>query len=209
MKKVICILVISLIFGYSQLSAQSELKYFVNAGITPQISPNIFSDLWSNGFNAGIAVDIPVRPNLFINVSFDINRFSLRRIDQPSLIWDYNYRLREPQDIGDASIFVMSGNLKWIILGGRSFNAYVLGGFGLLRSKYENDFSVFFGIDPYSYEDISGINDEYAIAANMGIGVNYRLKSRISMYIEGRMFNGFTNGTNTVFAPLKVGFRIM
>ncbi len=205
---VICLSLIVIIFSGTSLFAQSDLTYVLYTGMSNPIAPNSFNDLWNKGINIGFSVEKAVNSIVAFNVSLDVDRFGLNESNylNPNKLQQVDGVILGPEDIGNAYFFTLSGNTKIKI---PAISSYIIGGLGVFQSYYNKYLSTqYVLIDSETYERMPELENETVFAANIGAGMNFRVRSRLNMYVEARYINVFTRVHSTTYAPLRFGFRI-
>ncbi|MCP4724682.1 MAG: hypothetical protein GY863_06585, partial [bacterium] len=114
MKKLFIIVTVILLLPCSLLAQdEGRPQVLFNGGLTLQLGPDEFKDMWTPGFNFGMGLDIYLTYKWDLNLSFGYNRFFLKE-DKYKSAFGYGNNIRI-NGYG-SSVLTVSLNGKYILV---------------------------------------------------------------------------------------------
>lgn len=181
-------------------SAAAKLRYMLDLGIAYPLEPRSFRNGWKTGFNFGLGVEQPMTDRVHLRVQVDASNFVLDSENYLRAEGLYEPGLRV--EGGDAIILTLATSAKIMPMkrsrSGEAF--YLLLGGGLYRMTIgDGNFIRSNDILPRAG------SGETTVGLNAGFGVDVRIDSRSSFFLEARYVLGLTRGDFTSHIPVRVG----
>jgi hypothetical protein len=192
--------------------------FYLHTGTSMPLSPTVFKDTYSQGFNVGFAAGRRLTRAFEIQAMFHLNNaaFDSRGyMNADPDIMAYTERVGDDPEVdiegAAATIWNLTLNAKLAFPSGSGGKGelYILSGaglFGLRKGKIEiNDYQKQISttgvlVRPAANETVLGIT--------AGFGVEVMLDRRSNFFFELAPCIGFTSGDPTVLLPVKFGISI-
>jgi hypothetical protein len=196
--------------------AQEDAKFsvLVDGGLSLPQKPDVFKDVWSQGFNVGGGVGYRFSRHFAFQALVHYDRFSF---DEGGFLDLFEQEFGfDPNELGvsvdvqgaETTFLSLSAELKASFVGDSSkVSPYVVGGGGVSQVSIGDTElrGTFMGID-LPVETLEGESETNAMAT-FGGGVDIPLGGRAGVYVEGRYHIHFTSEETTDFVSFRVGLR--
>ncbi len=198
-KPVYLALALCLCVGSLQAQNGHRPTFYLNTGMTIPSSPFAFDYLWSTGPNFGAGIGYLVAPIVTVQGYLDYSHLPMN-----DLAFMGAYGL--PGDVksmsgGATSIFTLSANIK---LDMRPMDMpawpYFIVGVSYFRVSIHD---VKYNLQSVSQKWIG--SHENAFGLSLGTGVEIKIQRRLTVFAEGKLGIGYTEGSRTQYFPLKAG----
>lgn len=159
-------------------ASDASAQVGISLGGGPSIPIGTFGDVFDMGFNIqASAAFAPAALPFGLRVDGAFNRFG-----------------------GDEDNFrIVSGSLNGVFnLPTQGIAPYIIGGIGVYNSALTHDDD-----DDHGHEDHGSTTN---VGANVGAGINLPVGG-LSLFVEGRFHNIFSEGASTRFIPVTIGVR--
>lgn len=179
-----------------------KAEIFINGGVALPLSPKYFSDYWSTGYSIGGGAGYRFSPNITGSATLVYNSMAFNEADFLTSIGFNGLGI----SIGgaDATIVMITANIKFSLVPKVSLSPYLIGGLGLFNLSSDNPTFSYLG-QTYVYEGFS----ESAISAVFGAGIDIPVSPIVSVFLEVDWGIGFTAGDITGYVPAKGGLLIL
>lgn len=184
-------------------SQHKKAELYIGGGLSFPMSPEIFSDYWSMGFNFGGGIGYKFGRNISGNAYFSYTSFPL---NESKFLDDLNAPSEVNISGGSASVILVTANIKALLIANpNQVTPYLLSGLGLF-SLSTSDVTVSY----QGYQQIANTsNSESAFGIVFGGGVDIPVSPTIKVFLEIGYVIGFTEGESTGYMPVKGGLCIL
>ena len=183
-------------------SQDKKAEIFINGGISIPLSPEAFSDYWSMGYNIGGGAGYRFLPNLSGSLSLGYNSFAFNEEGFLESVGLSGYGV--DVDGADATILMVTANVKFSLAPTAPLSPYLIGGIGFSNVTTE-DISFSYLGQIYAEEGSS----ESTFGAIIGAGVDIPVSPIVALFLEVDWGLATTEGDVTGYVPVKGGVLIL
>lgn len=194
----VCLL-IALLLSTAEGRRHSELQYTLNTGVTIPESPERFGRIWDPGPAVSFGLSLPVDAGIKLVGNLDYSRLALNNDNllQESGLSGDSVKLQG----GATNIFAASIGAKIRLIPARtSISPYVIAAVGLSHFSI-NDATM---TQRDSSRTLTG-SSETAASIGLGGGIDLALGERMTLFVEARYVNCYTETHSSNYVPVRVG----
>jgi opacity protein-like surface antigen len=207
---------LALVLFSAHANAQEESSFHIlfNGGYSLPQKPDIFKDVWNNGFNVGGGVGYRFVSWLTVQGLVNYDRFSIDENGVSNLFEEEFGVGLSGLDLGldfqggQISLLSLTGEVKASFVADPSkVSPYVVGGGGVGRLSIDDATVAISFLGERLEETLEGESETKAMAT-VGGGVDIPIGGRIAVFVEGRYHLVFTSEERTDFAGFRGGVRL-
>jgi outer membrane autotransporter protein len=182
----------------AQDQGNRKIQFTINTGIAVPAAPQNFINYWNIGPGGGVGFDYELNPTVTLQLYGSYHRFGFNK---DGFRDDLNLDSNVSVDGGSAEVGTIMGN---VILHYATVNPaitpYFKIGAGFFRSVRSD-------IDFQSGTEQVTVNSdtEATFGANSAVGINYAVKSNLSLFIEIKYTTAFFEDGRTQYLPMNIG----
>jgi len=208
MRKLVIVLMLFIIPVSVRAQMLTLSEVVVHGGVSLPMQPELFSDFWKWGFNAGGGLVFRMSPHIALETTFDYNTFAFD---------DFGFRralgIAEHEDYitngGNSVITTIAASVSYLIFPDPNrISPYVSGGVGYMTLSKERARG--FRVDAEGEiidESIFPSERHSGIVVLLGGGIEIPSTSTRSFYFDVRYGIGMAGDENHQYVPVRFGLR--
>jgi opacity protein-like surface antigen len=188
-------------FNPAQAQYERRPVFYLSTGITIPSAPEEFSRYWNPGPNFGFGLGYPATDYIILRGNVDYQRM-MHDADKERA--DLSNGSEVDFQGGTATIFTATAGVKVNMRPAASaIIPYLVVGAGYLRLSLTEMITTYHG---QTYR--RSVDPESAAAFTMGVGCDFHLANRVTLFVEGKYATGYTKVDNTQYFPIKIGIAL-
>ena len=199
---------------HANAQEDSNVQILLNGGYSLPQKPDIFKDVWNNGFNVGAGVGYRFSGRFTVQGLVNYDKFSVTDNGIMDILTEEigfdpsELGLEINLQGGSVSVLSLTGEVKVSFVEDPSkISPYVIGGGGLGRVSTDDVTVALTFLGESLEESIEGESETKAMAT-VGGGVDIPIGERAAVFVEGRYQFVFMSDERMEFVGIRGGIRI-
>jgi hypothetical protein len=181
-----------------------DVIIYAAGGFSRPLEPGDFANLWGTGGNFGLGVGLQPYRGVILKGFFEYHRFPDDVTEIEAKAVRENVTLAGgsgPVDISHFGFALKVDIFRYM----KRIGPYIIAGLG--RSQLRAD-PVLGSSGDNVWPYVRPFDSENVDTFSIGAGLEYRLDSRLCLFIESKYAMAFASGKNTIFLPFQVGVAV-